>query len=527
MGDEAKAAVHKLETEHAAWETSRTEWHETEADYKEKLAHAQAEATKLAAAEEALASAKGATDAHAATAAGELAAAQASAGELQAELEAKSASEGSLSAELASAKESCAAAAVATEAANGAVVAAKEEVARLEAKEQELGADVSRSEGKIAQMKEQMGKAKEHMDAQQAAYGELKGTFGREMKRVRSELAGVKASNAGIRGAAVVMKDDIAQVTPKVQKRMLKHFSQQMALVKASVAGLLKEKDARIAADHLEKRKLHNTIQELKGNIRVFCRARPLIGFEIEAGEQSVVSTPQEGELVVLDPKHRQKKKFEFDEVFGAEATQDQIFEDTRQLIRSCCDGYNVCVFAYGQTGAGKTHTMEGTPEQPGVNYRALEELFKIKTQGAKDGLAYTIELSLLEIYCDEIRDLLTKEAPKKLEVKQAAGGTYVPDLTRRLVNSYDEVCGAIAEGQAIRQTAATQMNAQSSRSHCMLQVYIKGEDSRNGSTSEAKLSLVDLAGCERISRSGADSSPIWTLRAAHYQPLGRANRSA
>ena len=304
------------------------------------------------------------------------------------------------------------------------------------------------------------------------------------------------------------MKDDIAQVTPKVQKRMLKLFAQQLAAVKASVEGLLKEKDERIAADHLEKRKLHNTIQELKGNIRVFCRARPLIGFEIEAGEQSVVSTPMAGELVVLDPKHRQKKKFEFDEVFGAEATQDQIFEDTRQLIRSCCDGYNVCVFAYGQTGAGKTHTMEGTPEQPGVNFRALEELFRIKTLSAKDGLAYTIELSLLEIYCDEIRDLLTKEAAKKLEIKQAAGGTYVPDLTRRVVNSYEEVVAAIAEGQGIRQTAATQMNAHSSRSHCMLQVYIKGEDSRNGTTTTAKLSLVDLAGCERISRSGARSQP-------------------
>ena len=83
---------------------------------------------------------------------------------------------------------------------------------------------------------------------------------------------------------------------------------------------------------------------------------------------------------------------------------------------------------------------MEGTPEAPGVNYRALRELFKTKAERGKDGMAYTIEISLLEIYCDEIRDLLTKEGGKKLEVKQTKAGTHVPNLTRLTVNSYEEV---------------------------------------------------------------------------------------
>ena len=100
-----------------------------------------------------------------------------------------------------------------------------------------------------------------------------------------------------------------------------------------------------------------------------------------------------------------------------------------------------------------------------------LRELFRIKSDAAKDGLNYTIDVSLLEIYCDEIRDLLTKEAAQKLEVKQIKEGTHVPGLTRRTVGSYDDVVHAIAEGQSIRSTASTNMNEYSSRSHCMLQV--------------------------------------------------------
>jgi hypothetical protein len=100
-----------------------------------------------------------------------------------------------------------------------------------------------------------------------------------------------------------------------------------------------------------------------------------------------------------------------------------------------------------------------------------VRELFRIKSEMAKDGLNYTIDISLLEVYCDEIRDLLTKEAAVKLEVKQTKEGTHVAGLTRRTVNTYDDVVQSIADGQSIRATASTNMNAHSSRSHCMLQV--------------------------------------------------------
>eukprot|EP01045_Picozoa_sp_COSAG04_P019471 COSAG04_NODE_1892_length_5291_cov_82.032550_5_plen_589_part_00 len=373
MGDEAKAAVESLEAERSEWEGQRHAWHEQEAAFKEKLAHAEAEQTRLEAALKtsseaseaarssgaevagqlaALTSEKEAVAAEAAETRAKLEAVETELTALKAELESKTAAEESLSAELAAEKEALAAA----------EAAAEEGAAAAKAKAEELAAETSKQQQELAQVQGELSQSRERSERQRQKLKDLKARFAAQLEQVRGELAAVGASNAAVRNAATVMKDDISQVTPKVQKRMLKHFAtvvkgmidQVKTQVTAEVTqqvgaqfrAKLEEKDARIAADHLEKRALHNAIQELKGNIRVFCRARPLIPMEIEAGEQSVVSNVVPGELIVLDPKHRQKKKFEFDEVFGADATQDAIFEDARQLVRSVCDGYNVCVFA-------------------------------------------------------------------------------------------------------------------------------------------------------------------------------------
>jgi len=152
--------------------------------------------------------------------------------------------------------------------------------------------------------------------------------------------------------------------------------------------GLLLEESRRsFQREAVERKRLHNLVQELKGNIRVFCRVKPLTSDESESGVRSSVRV-QENQRSITCGQHT----FEFDRSFGPEASQAAVFEDISGLVTSVLDGYNVCIFAYGQTGAGKTHTMEGPPCDPGINYRALQALFgSIRGERAGD---YTYEVS-------------------------------------------------------------------------------------------------------------------------------------
>ncbi|AQK70390.1 P-loop nucleoside triphosphate hydrolase superfamily protein with CH (Calponin Homology) domain [Zea mays] len=161
-----------------------------------------------------------------------------------------------------------------------------------------------------------------------------------------------------------------------------------------------------------DNRKLFNEIQELKGNIRVYCRIRPFRPWEDEKST-SVEYIGENGELVLSNPTKKGKeagKNFTFNKVFGPTATQDMVFNDIRPLIRSVLDGYNVCIFAYGQTGSGKTHTMMGpenaTEKEWGVNYRALNDLFNI-SHDRRDTIKYELGVQMVEIYNEQIRDLL------------------------------------------------------------------------------------------------------------------------
>jgi kinesin family protein C2/C3 len=181
-----------------------------------------------------------------------------------------------------------------------------------------------------------------------------------------------------------------------------------------------------------ERKRLHNLVQELRGNIRVFCRVRPLSRKNVADGARASVGFPSDTEIS-LDVAGKMSA-FQFDRVFDPDSTQAEVFEHTQPLVVSVLDGYNVCIFAYGQTGSGKTHTMQGYGGDGGVNTRALEELFALAAQ--RQGVCdYEIKVSLLEIYNETIRDLLDpKDAQtgedKKLDVKLAPeGGTTVPGM--------------------------------------------------------------------------------------------------
>ncbi|KAL3644745.1 Kinesin-like protein KIN-14I [Castilleja foliolosa] len=256
-----------------------------------------------------------------------------------------------------------------------------------------------------------------------------------------------------------------------------------------------------------ENRKLYNQVQDLKGNIRVYCRVRPFLPGQYN--QLSTVGHVEEGTITIntLSKNGKGQKSFSFNKVFGPLATQEEVFSDTRPLVRSVLDGYNVCIFAYGQTGSGKTFTMTGpnnlTESSQGVNYRALGDLFLLAEQ-RKDTFFYEVSVQMIEIYNEQVRDLLTSDGlNKRLEIRNSSQtGLSVPDASLVHVSSTSDVIDLMNIGQRNRSVGATALNDRSSRSHSCLTVHVQGKDLTSGNILRGCMHLVDLAGSERVDKS-------------------------
>ncbi|XP_034467535.1 kinesin-like protein KIFC3 [Hippoglossus hippoglossus] len=259
------------------------------------------------------------------------------------------------------------------------------------------------------------------------------------------------------------------------------------------------------------RRKYHEQLVELKGNIRVLCRVKPVLKEDQhEEGQSAVVTTDplNESSLTVLNKG--KGRIFELDKVFHPQATQEEVFQEIEPLVTSCIDGYQVCIFAYGQTGSGKTHTMEGSVENPGINQRALKHLFS-EIEERKDMWSYNVTVCSVEIYNEVLRDLLSKDG-EKLDIKINPDGTgqlHVPGLRVIEVKSFQHIKKILATARRNRITFGTQMNQHSSRSHALLCITVQGTDLATGSKTTGKLNLVDLAGSERVWKSGAEGDRL------------------
>ena len=227
-----------------------------------------------------------------------------------------------------------------------------------------------------------------------------------------------------------------------------------------------------------ERRNLHEAIQQLKGNIRVFARIRPLLPREIEENHVDSHITYENNPdkaLEILPEGKKEPSEFEFDKVFRPGSTQGQVFEEVQQLVRSSLDGYNVCIFAYGQTGSGKTFSMEGpedvyeNEDMVGIIPRSFDFLMETVEKSKEKGWTYSLEAAYLEVYCEELRDLLcvTGENDKKLKV-EGAGKKHVnvAGLTRHTVQSKQQILNLMKRANKRRATASTNVNLRSSRSH-------------------------------------------------------------
>ena len=275
----------------------------------------------------------------------------------------------------------------------------------------------------------------------------------------------------------------------------------------------------------------------LQGNIQVCCRIRPALRGEaggdhaivvepLSETEVGVITNPLDSESVIAT----QWKSFTFDKVWGPDASQFDVFLDVEPLALSVVDGYNACIFAYGQTGSGKTFTMEGAVDNWGISQRTISKIFHLLKQRQTqqpDQFAFDIEVGMLEIYNENIYDLLLATGKidttttSSLDIRRDANGrTTVPDLTKEPVKSLNDVMTLLQRGNANRATASTHMNEHSSRSHMVLQVQVttktlSPDDADNIAPAvTGSLYLVDLAGSERVRKSNVSGKE---LREAQY----------
>jgi len=277
-----------------------------------------------------------------------------------------------------------------------------------------------------------------------------------------------------------------------------------------------------------ERRKLHNTIQELKGNIRVFCRVRPLLGAEVEQfGPTPRHLTYHNDKMLDItraaDSPHGTSTSvsgkaetfpFDFDHVFAPGTSQECVFEEVSQLVQSAIDGFNVCIFAYGQTGSGKTHTMEGGEEEgeEGIIPRTIAKIFEETRNLEEQGWHYKMEASFVEIYNEEIRDLLATEKGLKYDIKRVdtkSTEIYVSNLKIEEISCGDNVNPLLRRAKKNRAVAATNCNERSSRSHSVFILKIHGKNVKTSESCVGSLNLVDLAGSERLKASGSTGARL------------------
>ncbi|KAI2653886.1 Kinesin-like protein KIFC3 [Labeo rohita] len=339
-----------------------------------------------------------------------------------------------------------------------------------------------------------------------------------EMKAVHENLAGVRMNLLTLQPALRTLTCDYnclkrqVQDFPYMLEKAIAEAKQEICQVIGEVSNANQELLRKYKREMNLRKKCHNELVRLKGNIRVLCRVRPICAGETDAADtKNIVTFDSDDDAVLYLSNKGKLMTFELDKVFSTQATQEEVFQEVQSLVTSCIDGFNVCIFAYGQTGSGKTYTMEGIPEDPGINQRALRLLFS-EVSEKKPDWDYKITVSMVEIYNETLRNLLGDNPNEKLDIKMCPDGSgqlYVPGLTEFAVESVEDINKVFDLGHMNRATACTNLNEHSSRSHALLIITVAGFNSSTGHRTSGKLNLVDLAGSERIAKSGAEGSRL------------------
>uniref|UniRef100_A0A670YBH9 plus-end-directed kinesin ATPase n=1 Tax=Pseudonaja textilis TaxID=8673 RepID=A0A670YBH9_PSETE len=261
-------------------------------------------------------------------------------------------------------------------------------------------------------------------------------------------------------------------------------------------------------------------------SVKVAVRVRPFNSRETSKESKCIIQM-QGNSTSILNPKNPKEapKSFSFDYSYWSHtssedpcfASQNRVYNDIgKEMLLHAFEGYNVCIFAYGQTGAGKSYTMMGKQEenQAGIIPQLCEDLFEKINDNSNEEMSYSVEVSYMEIYCERVRDLLNPKNKGNLRVREhPLLGPYVEDLSKLAVTSYTDIADLMDAGNKARTVAATNMNETSSRSHAVFTIVFtqKKHDAETNLSTEkvSKISLVDLAGSERADSTGAKGTRL------------------
>lgn len=262
---------------------------------------------------------------------------------------------------------------------------------------------------------------------------------------------------------------------------------------------------------NIERKKLLDEAIDAKGRIRVYCRLRPLSAKEISARDSQAVKAIDDN--TVRFENNGKEGICSYDSVFNYDSSQEDVFEDTKKLIQHAFDGYNVWIFAYGATGSGKTHTIQGTYEKPGICPRALAEIFRIREEITSGEYSVKVQWWMIELYWNKINDLiyLTNQVkagkkpqnivnPNQLKIRDDEQGiAYVENCIVTELEDEKSAIELYAEWIENRKSATTNYNEHSSRSHLIFSIILEIQNKKTKSYTFSKISVIDLAGSENL----------------------------
>ncbi|CAL8581029.1 kinesin-like nuclear fusion protein [Xanthoria parietina] len=372
-------------------------------------------------------------------------------------------------------------------------------------------------------------KSQEQLEAELERQRKQQESLEEEVRKSRTDLACERDLNSDLRtkvsqsaSSAISLESSIRSLRAHVEflesdnKSQSNAFSDLDNRLQNAIKAAEEAKE-KLRTEETLRRKLHNQVQELKGNIRVFCRVRPSlksdpndaiarINYPDSASDSKEVEVCGPEEKNSLGKTSTKTNAFSFDRVFAPGSVNAEVFGEISQLVQSALDGYNVCIFCYGQTGSGKTFTMSA---QDGMIPRAVNQIYDTAKSLEEKGWKYTMEGSFIEVYNENINDLLGKPDEldkKKHEIRHDMQKckTTITGINTVDLDSPNKVESILQSAASNRSVAATKANERSSRSHSVFILKLTGENSTTGEKSEGTLNLVDLAGSERLSHSQA-----------------------